>query len=338
MSIVNKTMWKYFEKSAFGFVWWFLLASTLSAGTLSCSVSATCNSPDVVIYKMSGTSNAHAELPSQSNYSNLVCCTGVGGLGNSCSGTYVTVLKLQSTSNSHVQQNNQSGYTNNACMSVSNGSVSVGYQASNCTGYDTTVGSISTTDNTHVGDGSAYTTKICATGDGTSLTFAVDSGTETLPVLTPGTLVATTSILTIKTNNPTGFNITAMRNNASATLLLNSDNSVSISDKTAWSAPVATTTAGNATASTTQTQTLQFRIRQASTAVANYASIWWGTDDTTANALFAGFPTTQQTIIKSSVSAPATTTAYALYNLDVASTQLNGAYSGGITYTAVANP
>jgi len=134
-----------------------------SAGTLSCSVTTSCPS-GVVIWRMSGTSNAHAELPSQSNYSQLVCCSGVPGLSNSCTGTFATVLKLSRTTNAHVEQNTQTNYTHNVCISVpAGGSVSVGYQANNCIGYDTTLGSMSGPTNAHVGDSTAYTTKICAT-------------------------------------------------------------------------------------------------------------------------------------------------------------------------------
>jgi hypothetical protein len=50
----------------------------------------------------------------------------------------------------------------------SGGSVSVGYQATNCNGYDTTLGSMSATDNSHVGNAAAYPSiQICASAAGT---------------------------------------------------------------------------------------------------------------------------------------------------------------------------
>ncbi len=161
------------------------------AGTLSCSITTAAACTNTVILRMSGSSNAHAELPSQANgnYSNnVICCSGVSSLGNSCSGTFATVLKLSGTSNAHVEQNSQVNYANNACISVpSGGSVSVGYQATNCSGFDTTLGSLNATTNSHVGDGSAYTTKICATavGGSQSLTFSISDNTIGF-----GTLVA----------------------------------------------------------------------------------------------------------------------------------------------------
>jgi hypothetical protein len=134
------------------------------AGTLSCSVTSTCNTPGVVIFKMYNTANSHSELPSQSNYSNLVCCGGVTGLGNACSGTYAVALKLAKVTNSHVEENTFSDYTNPACIQApSGGTVSVGYQSSNCLGYDTTVASMVNATNSHVGNGSAYPLKVCAT-------------------------------------------------------------------------------------------------------------------------------------------------------------------------------
>lgn len=149
------------------------------AGTLSCSVTTAAACTDTVIFRMSGASNAHAELSGQANAnynSNVVCCSGVSGLGNSCSGTFATALKLSGVTNGHAEQNSQVNYANSVCISVpSGGSVSVGYQATNCNGFDTTLGSMTAATNAHVGDGTAYTTKICATASGVpqSLTFSI---------------------------------------------------------------------------------------------------------------------------------------------------------------------
>jgi hypothetical protein len=156
------------------------------AGTLSCSVatSGACINGGVVIYRMSGATNAHAELGNQSNVNydnNVVCCTNVIGLGNSCSATTTaTALKLSSTTNAHAEQNSQSNFTSPACISVPvGGAVTVGYQASNCTGFDTTLGSMQNATNTHIGNASAYTTKICASASGTpqTISFSISDNT-----------------------------------------------------------------------------------------------------------------------------------------------------------------
>ncbi len=144
----------------------------VSAGTLSCTVSPSCTGTTVL--KISDLTNAHAELPNQSNYTNLICCSGVTGLGTSCTGKFVTVLKLSDTTNAHVEQNDQVSYVMPACLSVAGGSIALVYQANNCTGYDTTLGSISGTTNAHIGDATAYPTKICATASVSSGTLTVD--------------------------------------------------------------------------------------------------------------------------------------------------------------------
>ncbi len=306
------------------------------AGTLSCSIATSCSS-GAIIYRMASTSNSHAELPSQSHYSNLVCCTGVTGLSNSCSGTYTTVLVLASTTNSHSGEYGVSSYPNNACISVpSGGTVSAGYTSSGtCTaaGYDTTLGSMISSNNSHVGSPNDYPIKICASATGSSITFTTDSPTESFGTVTPGNLYATSSILSAATTNTDGFNITIKRSNATDTM---SSGSFYIPDKTDWVAPLSTTTAGNATASTTQLNTLQFRINLTGTDSPDYSSAWWGINDTT-NAVFAGISSTTQMIIDRSTAAAATTTMKVLYYLDVPISQQSASYSGTLTYTITAN-
>lgn len=150
----------------------FLSVKTINAGTLSCALrTGSCNGGEVEIFEMQKTSNSHAGTP-LAGYNNLVCCGGVAGLGNSCSGTFATVLKLSGISNAHVRQGTGSDYpsSTNACISVpGGGNVVVGYQPTDCAGYDTILGSMSNTTNSHVGD-SAWTngvTKICATAAAT---------------------------------------------------------------------------------------------------------------------------------------------------------------------------
>jgi len=168
---------------AFVFFYEFWLTTNVEAGSLSCSITTSVACTGTVIYRMSDTTNAHAELANQSNVNydnNVICCTNVIGLGNSCTGTTATALKLSSTTNAHTEQNSQSNYSDNACISVpTGGSVSIGYQASNCTGYDTTLGSMESVTNSHVGDSSAYTTKVCGTASGVpqTLVFSISDNT-----------------------------------------------------------------------------------------------------------------------------------------------------------------
>ena len=146
------------------------------AGTLSCSVTTAAACTGTVIWRMSGATNAHTELPSQSTAAydnNVVCCNGVTGLSNLCSGTFATALKLSGTTNAHIQQSGS--YSQSVCISVPGGwSVSVGYQATDCATYDTTLGSMKATTNSHVGNTTAYTEyKICGTAAGSSPVYSV---------------------------------------------------------------------------------------------------------------------------------------------------------------------
>ncbi len=150
-----------------------LFVQKVSAGTLSCTVSTGCAGTSVL--RMSDITNAHAEMPDQSNYSNLICCSGVTGLGTSCTGNYVTVLKLSDLTNAHVEQNDQINYAITPCLSVGGGTINLAYQTNNCTGYDTTLGSISDVTNAHLGDATAYPTKICATASASGGTLVVDA-------------------------------------------------------------------------------------------------------------------------------------------------------------------
>lgn len=151
------------------------IASRAYAGTLSCSVTtaAACTGgTNTIILRMSGYTNAHAELSGGSAYSsNVVCCSGVTGLGSSCSvGVTSSLLWLAGATNAHSSQaQTNANYNSNACISVpTGGTVSVGYQSTNCTGYDTTIASMSGATNAHIGDGTQYTTKICATASATT--------------------------------------------------------------------------------------------------------------------------------------------------------------------------
>lgn len=141
-------------------------SSSAQASTLSCSLTTAASCSGTVVLRLSGATNAHAELSSQTtaNYaSNVICCTGITGLGTSCSGNYANIIKLSGVTNGHVEQNTQTNYANNACLSVTAGTVTIGYQANDCTGYDTIVASMQKITNSHAGGPAAYSEyKICA--------------------------------------------------------------------------------------------------------------------------------------------------------------------------------
>lgn len=169
----------------------FLFSHTARAGSLSCSITTNAACTQTKVLRLSGSSNAHAEQfnKSNANYnSNVVCCTNVISLGNACTGTFATVIKMSSTTNAHVQQNNLGSYPDTACLSVpSGGSVTIGYQDTNCSGFDTTLASISSTSNAHIGDTAAYTRKICGTATGVpqTLSFSISDNTVGFGSLSP---------------------------------------------------------------------------------------------------------------------------------------------------------
>lgn len=183
------------------------------AGTLICTVGTSC--ADTTVFKMQATRNAHAETAGGSSYTQLVCCSGVTGLGTNCSGTYGVVARLSGSTNAHVEFGTSTTPVydaNPVCLSAN--SVTIGYQAGNCSGYDTTIASMSNTSgtNAHVGDGTAYSTKICATAAGASvIDISVTDGTVNygiVPLSTASsTLAGDTQTVTNEGNGAETFSI-----------------------------------------------------------------------------------------------------------------------------------
>ena len=137
---------------------------------LSCSVRAdACNPGEVAVFKMSNTTNAHAEMRNQDIYNYYVCCNG-NDLDADCEGQYDAVLKLSSQTNAHVEKNSQVNYEHPVCLSTTHGSDTpvpstiVCDYVSDCSNLGplyTCLASISGDTNAHIGDCNAYTTKVC---------------------------------------------------------------------------------------------------------------------------------------------------------------------------------
>ena len=162
-----------------------LLPASYIYAALSCSVTtqAACTGGDVTILRMSGSTNGHAELPSQSNTNynnNVVCCSSGSSIGNSCSGNFKSVVRISGSTNGTTQESNVNTYGTNVCLSSTTpgDEITIGYQNTNCSGFDTTLLSLSSSDNAHVGDGSAYNRKVCGTLVPQTLTFDVDTASD----------------------------------------------------------------------------------------------------------------------------------------------------------------
>lgn len=127
---------------------------------LDCFVSVACS--DTVVFKMSALSDAHAEIPSQSNYDKKVCCrSSTDAISNSCPGDAIP-LRLSANSDAHVEKNTESNFNVNVCLSAVAGTVSCSYKA-NCDATETCLATISADRDAHVADcvTQPYATKIC---------------------------------------------------------------------------------------------------------------------------------------------------------------------------------
>jgi hypothetical protein len=307
-----------------------LLAGTsVYAGTLSCTVTTSCPT-GTVIYRLSDTDNAHAELSSQANYAQLVCCTGVSSLGNSCAGTYATPLNLSAVTNAHVEENDQGNYGSSACISVpSGGTVSVGYRVNNCNSYDTTLGSISAATNAHVGDGSAYTTKVCASATGVtqSLTFSIsDNSIGFGTVDSSNARYATGDLSGAAADSSDAHTITAATNATSGYVI-----ALNGSTLTCSSCGGATISEIGGTAAASSVGSEQFGMRVAvnsgtGTASSPYNGATWALDT-------ASFPDE----IASGSGDNASTIYGVRYLTNISPTTETGSYSATLTYTITAN-
>lgn len=129
---------------------------------LICTIVANCS--DTILFRISALSNAHAEMPDNSNYPYAVCCRRNGdSLGTSCSSGF-TFLRLSAETNAHVQKNSYFEYPFPVCLS-SNYNVLCDYTADSCAsmGYTACIATISSDTNAHVADcvTDPYPLKVC---------------------------------------------------------------------------------------------------------------------------------------------------------------------------------
>jgi len=166
----------------------------------------------------------------------------------------------------------------------------------------------------------------------TAITLTLATGTVPFGNLTPGTPVISTTSASIQTNNSSGITLQLNRNTAGQTLL-HTDATTPFPDATSWNG-------SNAALTTAVGANLHFKVANTGTDAGLYSSTFWGPNDTdgAGNAKYAGFPTTSQTIASNATYVSTAQTVVSRYRIDAPATQKSGAYSGGITYTAFANP
>jgi hypothetical protein len=204
--------------------------------------------------------------------------------------------------------------------------VSVGYQSTNCTGYDTTLGSMSGSDNAQVGDTTAYTTKICASVAQQNITFSLSANSVDFGSLSSSaTRYATSSAggsasepgggahtISVSTNAGSGYTLTV----SGATLTSGAN----------------TITAIGATAASPAVGTNQFGLRATvsggtGTVVAPY-------NDTTPK---YGYDTSTQPDVLATASAGSTDTYTVNYIANISATKPAGSYTTTLTYIATAS-
>lgn len=168
-----------------------------------------------------------------------------------------------------------------------------------------------------------------------SISLVISTTTVNLPGLSPGSAVTATSTATVTISGGTnGYNLQISRNSSTSTI---ASSTLTFPDLTSWNSGSGCT-AGQGNGTTAPGQTLSFRVQQANTSSSNYCAVWWGASDTAGTAIYAGMPTSTQTIVNASSTNNGTTATYILYRADAPTSQEATNYTGGITITALANP
>ncbi len=295
---------------------------------LSCSVTTAAGCADTIVLRMSSSTNAHAELPwqSTSGYSNnVICCSGISG--TSCtSGFSATVLKLSSSTNAHVEINTNTNYATSSCISSASGFASIGYQDNNCTGYDTTLASMSGDTNASMETSTVYTKKICGTVAPPSLTFTISTSSVFLGEASPAYPRFASS------TNTKGSDIEVQAH--TFVVLTTAANGYAITVRgTTLTSGTSTITAIGGVNTTPATGTAQFGIRVTSTGgigtvTAPYAASGFA---------YAATATTSSQVASASTGDNATTTFSVRYLTNISPITNAATYNANIVYIATAN-
>ena len=208
-------------------------------GMYCCARSGPCVGTEADIFHMSSRMNAHAELPSQTNYPYRVCCGGITGLGGSCTGPgpSESAINLSATYNAHAEKNTMANYANGACLSAPAGIIDCSYTTGACSSLGPNyacLGTISADMNAHVSDCDGigdYSEKICCSYaeppcELKSATILGVCGGGALPACEVGESVSMTATTTGNCSSVTSFEIDAA-GGACTVLLTNSTPAVS---------------------------------------------------------------------------------------------------------------
>jgi hypothetical protein len=130
-----------------------------------------------------------------------------------------------------------------------------------------------------------------------------------------------------------GYSLRVNRDYSTSTIDLNGTSTpdVVFPDEISWNP----TGSGNATSA--PGNNLSFRVQQLGT-TAYYDTTWWGANDSSGTAKYAGFPTIMQQIMSCSTCNYGSTATVIRYRADAPVSQMTGQYFGPITITALVNP
>lgn len=295
---------------------------------LSCSVTTASSCTDTIVLRMSSSTNAHAELPWQSTSQyddNVVCCSGV--TGTSCTqGFFATVLKLSSSTNAHVEISTNNNYATSSCISSTSGVPSIGYQDTNCTGFDTTLASISGDTNASIGSASSYTKKVCGTVQPASITFTISTSSVFLGEASPAYARYASS------TNMQGSDVEVQAHTFLVSTSALNGYVVTVRGNTLSSGTSSIEAIGNTnTASTVGTS--QFGIRLTASGGVGVVNSPYDAS----GFAYAATATSSSLVASASVGDNATTTYSVRYVTNISPTVQAGSYNANIIYVATAN-
>lgn len=294
---------------------------------ISCSITTAAGCSSTIVLRMSSATNAHAELPWQSNAgysSNVICCNGIAG--TSCSGNFARVLKLSSSTNAHVEIGTNNNYATSSCISSGSDSPVIVYQDTNCNGQETTLASISSTTNATIGIPSAYTKKVCASLVPATISFSISTSTVYFGIASPASTRYASS------TNPNGSGVDVNAHTFSVNTTAANGYTVVVRGQTLTSG-TSTVSAIGAIAVAPAIGTEQFGIRLTSSGGTGAVSSPY---DTTGFA-YSGTATSVSQVSSASIGDGATTTYSVHYVANIAPTTVAATYVANIVYIATAN-
>jgi len=164
-----------------------------------------------------------------------------------------------------------------------------------------------------------------------TLTVATSVEFGVIVPLIPSFAFATATVDMVGANN--GYNLSVKREDATSTLNINGSSPPDIvfPDEIDWNS----TGSGNATS--TPGHNLSFRVWQNGTD-SNYDATWWGANDASGTAKYAGFPQVMQQFMNCTTCNFGLTDTVIGYRVSAPVSQMTGIYSGMITITALVNP